>query len=93
MFTGVTKAIGTVGLTLAKHSPAIMLGAGVVLVVAGAVMACKQTLKADEILAKREEEMKHIEEAVEEQQKTGDGTYNYHINYQKLWRLQQNPRR
>lgn len=45
----ITRAIGKVKFTLIKHSPTIALVSGVVLMTAGAVMACKATIKATEV--------------------------------------------
>lgn len=57
----VTKAAFEVG----KHSPAILVGVGVVGVVASAVGACVATRKVDDILEKHRADMKEIEEVKE----------------------------
>lgn len=56
---------GMLGLKIRKASPEILLGVGTVGVVVGAVMACKATLKAEDILAEAEEAKKTIEKAKE----------------------------
>ena len=56
-------AVRRAGLHIAKHSPAILLVAGIGCGVAATVMACKETLKAEEILDKHEESMNTIREA------------------------------
>lgn len=45
-----TRTFNRTGLKLKKHSPEILLAAGVVGVVASGVMACKATLKVEEII-------------------------------------------
>jgi len=47
---------------LSKHSPQILLGAGVVGVVAGTVMACKATLKVEAVLTEAKENLEKINE-------------------------------
>lgn len=59
----VLKAAKTTGLFLKKHKAEIMLGAGVAASVAGTVMACKSTLKVDDILKKAETDREKIEKA------------------------------
>ena len=46
----ITRTFNRTGLQLKKHSPEILLAAGVVGVVASGVMACKATLKVQEIV-------------------------------------------
>jgi hypothetical protein len=57
------NSLGRTGLVLSKKSPEIMLGMGVVGIVAGTVLACKATLKADKVLQESKETLKKIEEA------------------------------
>lgn len=59
------KTIGRTGLVLKKHSPKIMIVAGTVGTVTAAVMACKATLKATEVLAKTKVDIDSIHEALE----------------------------
>lgn len=62
---GITRAIGEAKLFLGEHAPEILTGVGVIAVVAGTVMACKATLKLDDILAEGENDIKRIQEGVE----------------------------
>ena len=57
---------GRAGLILKKNSPDILIVAGAVGVVASVVMACKATLKVDEIKKEREEKLEEIEECRKE---------------------------
>lgn len=57
--------LGTVGYTLKKFSPEILLGLGITGVVGGTVLACKATLKYEEILDEHREQMEKVEEALE----------------------------
>ena len=54
----ISKRFGKFGLMLKKNSPEILLGAGIFGVVTGAVLMCRSTLKANDIL---EESKKEIE--------------------------------
>lgn len=57
------------GLQCKKHSPSIMVGAGVVGVVAGAVMACKATIKVQPVLEEQKQKIVDIREQMKEQEK------------------------
>lgn len=57
------KALGRAGLILQKHLPEIMVGAGVVGVIGSTVLACKATLKAQDILDEYEDHIHTIEDA------------------------------
>ena len=46
----ISRSFGKLGLQIKKHSPEILMVAGVVGVVASAVLACKATIKANEII-------------------------------------------
>lgn len=59
-----SRAFGKVGFTLQKHSPEILVAAGVVGVVASAVMACKATTKVNSVLEKAKEDIDLIHDAV-----------------------------
>lgn len=50
IMANLTRTFNRTGLKLKKHSPEILLAAGVVGVVASSVMACKATLKVEEII-------------------------------------------
>ena len=55
-----TRAFNRIGFKLKKHSPEIMVIAGVVGVVASAVMACKATTKASDIVEETKDQMDKI---------------------------------
>ena len=60
-----TRTFNRAGLKLKKHSPEIMVTAGVIGVVASAVMACKATTKASSIADEMKEEMDKIHKAAD----------------------------
>lgn len=62
---GASRTFGRAGLKLKKHSPEIMVAAGVVGVVTSAVMACKATTKVGSILDEKEERLEPIRDAKE----------------------------
>lgn len=55
------RAIGSVGLTLKKHAPEMLVTSGIALGVTGAVMACKATPKVSEIMEEREKVKEQID--------------------------------
>lgn len=61
----VTRGLHRVGFKFKKHSPEILVGAGIVGVVGSAVMACKATTKLDEVLAEPKEKIEKIHELME----------------------------
>jgi hypothetical protein len=65
LVTSMTRSFRRAGLKLKKHSPELLLAAGVVTGVAGAVMACKATLKVHDILDEAKENLDAIHECVE----------------------------
>lgn len=65
LVNGATRTFNRAGLKLKKHSPEIMVTAGVIGVVASAIMACKATTKASSIVDEMKEEMDEIREAVD----------------------------
>ena len=60
-----TRTFNRAGLKLKKHSPEIMVTAGVIGVVASSVMACKATTKASAIVDEMKEEMDKIHKAAD----------------------------
>lgn len=63
-----TKISGTfnkVGFKIQKHSPEFLVAIGIIGTVTSAVMACKATLKVDEILEETKEKMECIHESKE----------------------------
>lgn len=61
----VSRSIHKVGFKLKQHSPEILVVAGVVGVVTSGVMACKATLKVNEVLEETKENVEKIHEASE----------------------------
>lgn len=57
-----TRTFNRTGLKLKKHSPEILLAAGIVGVVASGVMACKATLKVEEIIDDAKDKIDTIHE-------------------------------
>lgn len=60
-----TNVFHKTGFKLKKHSPEILMISGVVGVVASAVMACKATLKVDEVVDETREKIEKIHTATE----------------------------
>ena len=60
-----TRKIYKVGFTLKKHSPEILVAAGVTGTVVSTVMACKATTKAGAILEETKQQMEQINEVAE----------------------------
>lgn len=56
----VTRAVNGVGLRVKKYSPEMLLVGGVICVVTGTVVACKQTLKIEEILDEHQKKRSDI---------------------------------
>lgn len=69
----VTRKLNRVGFKFQKHSPEILVGAGIVGVVASAVMACKATTKLDEVLAEPKEKIEKVHEFMENPEKVPEG--------------------
>lgn len=61
--TGAVRMLHKAGLKLNQYSPEILLGVGIVAIVGGVVLACKETLKVEEILEEHEEKHSDIEKA------------------------------
>ena len=64
LMNGTTRAINKISFQIKKHSPEILVVAGVVGTVTSAVMACKATTKAGDILEEHHEQMESINEVV-----------------------------
>ncbi len=64
--TTVTRGFNKVGFAFKKHSPEIMVVAGVVGVVAGAVMACKATTKLQGVLEETKEQVDAVHKVLED---------------------------
>lgn len=65
IFTAVSRTAHKVGIKVKKHSPEILVVAGVTGIVASGVMACKATLKASDILDEHNKQMEAIHTAKE----------------------------
>lgn len=65
LVNSMTRTFHKVGFKFKKHSPEILVGAGIVGTVAGAVMACKATLKVNEVVDEAKENIEKIHTAVE----------------------------
>lgn len=63
--TKVTRGLNKAGFQLKKHSPEILIVAGVAGAVTSAVMACKATTKLNDILEESKEQVDEIHEAIE----------------------------
>ena len=61
------------GLTLQKHSPEILVGAGCIGMVASVVLACKATRKVDPIIENSKKKLETIHTAIDKKE-NGDGT-------------------
>ena len=61
----ISRKVNKVGFKLKKHSPEILVGAGIISSVAGGVLACKSTLKVNEVVDKTKEDIGRIHEATE----------------------------
>lgn len=66
LINSVTRSLHKVGFKLKKHSPEILVVAGVVGTVASVVMACKATLKVNEVLDEAKDTIDVIHNTVEE---------------------------
>lgn len=69
----VTRNLHRVGFKIKKHSPEILVGAGIVGVVTSGVMACKATTKLDEVLSEPKEKIDKIHELIEHPELVPEG--------------------
>ena len=65
LINSISKLTGRTGLVLKKHSPEILLAAGIGGTVASAVLACRATLKCEEVLTNARGKFANIKEARE----------------------------
>lgn len=63
--SNLSRSLNKVGLLARKHSPAILMGVGAVGAVASTVMACKATLKVNEVLDEAKDTVEKIHEVKE----------------------------
>ena len=68
-----SRSFHKVGFKFKKHSPEILVVAGVVGIASSAVMACKATLKVNDIVDEAKETIDTIHDAVENHRHTSDG--------------------
>ena len=61
---GVTRTLSKAGFQIKKHSPEILIVAGIAGVVTSAVMACKATTKINDILDQTKEEVSKVNDAL-----------------------------
>lgn len=73
LMTTMNRSLHKIGFKLKKHSPEILVVAGVIGTVASVVMACKATLKVTEVIDEAKTTVDKIHEGVEEQKHTVDG--------------------
>ena len=69
----ITRTFHKVGFKLKKHSPEILVVAGVIGTVTSAVMACKATLKVNDVIDETKETIEDIHYCVGKGLKTADG--------------------
>lgn len=72
-----SKITGRPGLILQKHSPEILMTVGIVGIVGSTILACRATLKAEEVIDRHEEKMEKINEAWEQVQEGQIGLEDY----------------
>ena len=73
LMTNVSRSLHKVGFKIKKHSPEILVVAGVVGTVASVVMACKATLKVNDVIDEAKETIDKIHDGVENNKHTADG--------------------
>lgn len=66
IMNALSRKFGKTGLKLKKYSPEILVGVGIVGTVASTVMACRATLKIDEVLAESKDNAAKINGYVED---------------------------
>lgn len=73
LINNVTRSLHKVGFKIKKHSPEILVTVGVVGTVTSVVMACKATLKVNDIVEETKELVNNIHEGVKQEKHTADG--------------------
>lgn len=71
----ISRGFHKFGFQIKKHSPAILVGAGVVGVVASTVLACKATTKLEGILHESKDKVNKIHECMEDKELLESGKY------------------
>ena len=69
---GVTRTLSKAGFQIKKHSPEILIVAGIAGVVTSAVMACKATTKINDILDQTKEEVGKVNDALDNEKISED---------------------
>lgn len=78
LLINLNRSFNRAGLKLKKYSPEILVAAGIVGTVAGAVMACKATTKVSEIVEDTKEQLDTIHKVTEAgEMKTNEGVIPY----------------
>lgn len=75
LLDNLSRSLHKVGFQLKKHSPAILVGAGIVGVVASTVMACKATTKANDILENSKKQLDDIKAVANDEVIKASGEY------------------
>ena len=84
IMTKMSSTFNQVGFQLKKHSPEILVVAGVIGVVTSAVMACKATTKVSAIVDKAKEDVDTIHEALDKGQTTAGEEYTLEDSKREL---------
>ena len=75
IMNAVKRTVSKASFQIKKHSPEILMVAGVVSVVGGTVLACKATIKATEILADSKKDIDAVHECLENKELVKSGKY------------------
>ena len=75
IMNAVKRTVSKASFQIKKHSPEILMVAGVVSVVGGTVLACKATIKAAEILADSKKDIDAVHECLENEELVKSGKY------------------
>lgn len=73
LMNNVTRSLHKVGFKFKKHSPEILVAVGVVGTVTSVVLACRATLKVNDVIDDAKDLIDDIHEAVEQEKQTSDG--------------------
>ncbi len=68
-----SRSVHKVGFKLKQHSPEILVTVGVVGTVTSVILACKATLKVNDVIDEAQETIEKIHEGVEQHKRTADG--------------------
>ena len=75
IMNNLTRSFSKANLKLKKHSPEILIVAGIIGTVASTVMACKATLKVNDILDESKETIDKIHECMNDEELVNTGRY------------------